>query len=121
MLDHQIMLHLWVKVRKGWTNNVAHLRTWLRLRPNDVAAAQVEPALILHVRPYQESSAIVQMLTLGQGRVTGVLRGYRSKNGQVALQPFSVGTSCTERPSHDPEFSHHNRSARGCLVRRFLC
>ena len=30
------------------------------------AAAQMEPALILHVRPYQESSAIVQMLTLGQ-------------------------------------------------------
>ena len=26
MLDHQIMLHLWVKVRKGWTNNAAHLR-----------------------------------------------------------------------------------------------
>lgn len=57
------------------------------------AAAQMEPALILHVRPYQESSAIVQMLTLGQGRLAGVLRGYRSKkNGQVALQPFSVGT-----------------------------
>lgn len=57
------------------------------------ASAQMEPALILHVRPYQESSAIVQMLTLGQGRLAGVLRGYRSKkNGQVALQPFSVGT-----------------------------
>lgn len=57
------------------------------------AAAQMEPALILHVRPYQESSAIVQMLTLGQGRMAGVLRGYRSKkHGQVALQPFSVGT-----------------------------
>ena len=57
------------------------------------AAAQMEPALILHVRPYQESSAIVQMLTLGQGRLAGVLRGYRNKkNGQVALQPFSVGT-----------------------------
>ena len=38
------------------------------------AAAQMEPALILHVRPYQESSAIVQMLTLGQGRVAGVAR-----------------------------------------------
>ena len=25
MLDHQVMLHLWVKVRKGWTNAV-HLR-----------------------------------------------------------------------------------------------
>ena len=57
------------------------------------ASAQMEPALILHVRPYQESSAIVQMLTLGQGRLAGVLRGYRSKkNGQVSLQPFNVGT-----------------------------
>ena len=57
------------------------------------ATAQMEPALVLHVRPYQESSAIVQMLTLGQGRMAGVLRGYRSKKqGQVALQPFSVGT-----------------------------
>ena len=26
MLDHQIMLHLWVKVRKGWTNNTMHMR-----------------------------------------------------------------------------------------------
>jgi GTP-binding protein Era len=26
MLDHQVMLHLWVKVRKGWTNNAAHMR-----------------------------------------------------------------------------------------------
>jgi len=27
MLDHQIMLHLWVKVRKGWTNNRIHMRS----------------------------------------------------------------------------------------------
>jgi GTP-binding protein Era len=26
MLDHQVMLHLWVKVRKGWTNNAMHMR-----------------------------------------------------------------------------------------------
>jgi len=25
MLDHQVMLHLWVKVRKGWTNNAMHM------------------------------------------------------------------------------------------------
>ena len=57
------------------------------------AAAQMQPALILHVRPYRESSAIVQMLTQQQGRVAGVLRGYRSKKqGQVTVQPFSVGT-----------------------------
>ena len=27
MLDHQIMLHLWIKVRKGWTNNRIHMRS----------------------------------------------------------------------------------------------
>ena len=26
MLDHQVMLHLWVKVRRGWTNNAIHMR-----------------------------------------------------------------------------------------------
>jgi|TARA_E500000178_G_scaffold6094_1_gene6189 DNA repair protein RecO (recombination protein O) len=56
-------------------------------------AAQMEPALILHVRPYRETSAIVQMFTQGQGRLAGVLRGYRSKKqGQRNIQPFSVGT-----------------------------
>jgi DNA repair protein RecO (recombination protein O) len=57
------------------------------------ATAQMQPALVLHVRPYRETSAIVQMLTQGQGRLAGVLRGYRSKKqGQVSVQPFSVGT-----------------------------
>lgn len=57
------------------------------------ATAQMQPALILHVRPYRETSAIVQMLTQGQGRLAGVWRGYRSKKqGQVSVQPFSVGT-----------------------------
>ena len=56
------------------------------------SAVQMEAALILHVRPYRESSAIVQMLTRGQGRLAGVLRGYRSKRQGVAMQPFSVGT-----------------------------
>lgn len=26
MLDHQVMLHLWVKVRKGWTKSALHMR-----------------------------------------------------------------------------------------------
>ena len=57
------------------------------------ATAQMLPALVLHVRPYRETSAIVQLLTQGQGRLAGVLRGYRGKKqGQVAVQPFSVGT-----------------------------
>ncbi len=56
-------------------------------------AAQMEMALILHVRPYRETSAIVQMFTHGQGRVTGVLRGYRGKKqGYSSIQPFNLGT-----------------------------
>ena len=27
MLDHQVMLHLWVKVRNGWTNSALHMRS----------------------------------------------------------------------------------------------
>ena len=57
------------------------------------SAAQMEAALILHVRPYRESSAIVQMLTQGQGRLAGVLRGYRSKKQGVAMQQ-DVGAPC---------------------------
>ena len=26
LLDHKVMLHLWVKVRKGWTNNVGQMK-----------------------------------------------------------------------------------------------
>ena len=56
-------------------------------------AAQMEPALILHVRPYRETSAIVQMFTQGQGRIAGVLRGHRGKKqGQSSIQPFNSGT-----------------------------
>ena len=56
-------------------------------------AAQMELALILHVRPYRETSAIVQMFTRGQGRLAGVLRGHRGKKqGQSSIQPFNLGT-----------------------------
>jgi GTPase Era involved in 16S rRNA processing len=27
MLETKVMLHLWVKVRKGWTNSAHHLRS----------------------------------------------------------------------------------------------
>ncbi len=48
-----------------------------------------EAALVLHTRPYRESSAIVSLLTAGHGRVPVVARGIRgSKRGNV-LQPFN--------------------------------
>ena len=41
---------------------------------------QQQSALVLHVRPYRESSAIVQFMTKEQGRIAGVVRVF------VALQ-----------------------------------
>jgi DNA repair protein RecO len=60
-----------------------------------VAASNLlqEPALVLHVRPYRESSSIVQFLTRGQGRVVGVMKGLKRDNPKrVALQAFSFGS-----------------------------
>lgn len=47
-----------------------------------------EPALVLHVRPYRETSAIVSLLTPHHGRVAVVARGTRGKRGNP-LQPFN--------------------------------
>ena len=47
-----------------------------------------EPALVLHLRPYRETSAIVSMLTLHHGRVAAVARGARGRKGG-SLQPFN--------------------------------
>ena len=57
-----------------------------------------EPALVLHSRPYRESSAIVSLLTPAHGRVPVVARGVRGgKRGNV-LQPFNrVRVSWTGR------------------------
>ncbi len=53
---------------------------------------QQQSALVLHVRPYRESSAIVQFLTKEHGRMAGVVRGIRgsAKRGND-IQPFSLG------------------------------
>jgi DNA repair protein RecO (recombination protein O) len=48
-----------------------------------------EPALVLHARPYRETSAIVSLLTSSHGRLAVVARGVRGgKRGNV-LQPFN--------------------------------
>lgn len=49
---------------------------------------QTDRAFILHVRPYKETSAMLDLFTLGSGRIRAVLRGYRSKKGSLA-RPFS--------------------------------
>ena len=48
-------------------------------------------ALVLHVRPYRESSAIVQFFTREQGRIAGVVRGLRRGKHPQRVEPFGYG------------------------------
>lgn len=48
-----------------------------------------EPALVLHARPYRETSAIVSLLTAHHGRVAVVARGVRGSRRGNVLQPFN--------------------------------
>ncbi len=48
-----------------------------------------ESALVLHTRPYRETSAIVSLLTSGHGRVAVVARGARGGRRGNVLQPFN--------------------------------
>ncbi len=48
-----------------------------------------EPAYVLHARPYRETSALIDLLTLQHGRVSVVARGARgSRRGSSQPQPF---------------------------------
>lgn len=55
-----------------------------------------QPAYVLHARPFRESSLLLDLLVLGQGRVTAVARGVRGerRSAQRALlqplQPLQV-------------------------------
>lgn len=48
-----------------------------------------ESALVLHTRPYRESSAIVTLLTASHGRIAAVARGARGNRRGNVLQPFN--------------------------------
>jgi DNA repair protein RecO (recombination protein O) len=48
-----------------------------------------EPALVLHVRPYREASAIISLLTAEHGRLAAVARGVRGGKRGSVLQPFN--------------------------------
>ncbi len=55
------------------------------------AAADPQPAWILHARPYRETSLLVDALTLDDGRVAFIARGVRGARAQAlraSLQPF---------------------------------
>lgn len=51
---------------------------------------EFEPAYLIHVRPYQNTSALADFFTLNYGRIHSVVRGaYRLKNpARGILQPF---------------------------------
>ena len=54
--------------------------------------------LVMHVRDYRESSAIVQFFTEQQGRLAGVMKGMRRGRNPVQVQPFSLARlSCVGR------------------------
>jgi DNA repair protein RecO (recombination protein O) len=56
------------------------------------------PALVVHVRPYRESSAMVQFFTRSEGRFVGVMRGVQRRRNPVSVQPFCYGSlSCYGR------------------------
>ncbi|XOV82084.1 MAG: DNA repair protein RecO [bacterium] len=48
-------------------------------------------ALVLHVRPYQETSGMIQFFTREQGRLVGVKKGMRRGRNPVSIQPFTYG------------------------------
>ncbi len=54
-----------------------------------VSRVSGEPGIVLHVRPYRETSAIVTLLTPHHGRVAGVARGIRGRRRGSPVQPFS--------------------------------
>ena len=59
---------------------------------------QDEPAIVLHARPYRESSLIVQFLTQGHGRVAAIAKGVRTSRRGHSLHPFHQGLlSCAGR------------------------
>lgn len=50
-----------------------------------------QPALVIHVRAYRETSMIVRLFTLEHGLVAGVVKGVRGRRSTriAALQPFN--------------------------------
>ncbi len=48
----------------------------------------LRPAFVLHRRAYRESSLLVELLTLDEGRIGVVARGARRRRGGTPLEPF---------------------------------
>lgn len=52
---------------------------------------QPQPAFLLHKRPYRETSALVELLTLDHGRVRAVAQGVQrpGSRSRIQMQPFA--------------------------------
>ena len=48
----------------------------------------LEPAWVLHRRPYRDTSELVDLVTHHHGRIAAVARGSRSGRRRVPLEPF---------------------------------
>ena len=51
--------------------------------------------LVLRAKPYRETSLMVDLFTRELGRVSGVRKGYRTRKGHNAIQPFVVAVVAT--------------------------
>ncbi len=49
------------------------------------------PAIVIHVQPYRETSALVRFLTRDMGRLSTVMRGARKNKTGMAVQTFAHG------------------------------
>ncbi len=49
----------------------------------------LEPAWVLHARPWRDTSLLVELFTREHGRVAGIARGARSRRGGMVLVPFA--------------------------------
>lgn len=52
---------------------------------------EMQPAFVLHSRPYRDTSSIIEFFTLEHGRISAIARGVRSPRSKVRglLQPFT--------------------------------
>jgi DNA repair protein RecO (recombination protein O) len=51
---------------------------------------ELQPAYLLHSRPYRDTSALVDLLTLDYGLIRAVARGVRGRRRSVALQQHQL-------------------------------
>jgi DNA repair protein RecO (recombination protein O) len=54
-----------------------------------ITQTALQPAYVLHTRPYRETSALVELLTVDEGRLSAVAKGLRRRHSPLqGLQPF---------------------------------